>query len=112
MLGDRRRLQRVLVNLLDNARAHAGGAVGVRVDRCGDEAEVAVDDVGPGVQPAERSAIFERFYRGRGRRPASRGPQGRAWAWRWWPSTSKRITGGWTSPTAPAGVPVSSSACP
>ena len=33
LLADRRRLQRVLVNLLDNAKAHAGGAVGVRVDR-------------------------------------------------------------------------------
>src|SRR6202035_1588233 len=54
LLGDRRRLQRVLVNLLDNAKAHAGGAVGVRVDRRGDEAEVAVDDIGPGVQAAER----------------------------------------------------------
>ena len=75
VLGDRRRLQRVLVNLLDNARAHAGGAVRVVVDRCGDEAEVAVDDVGPGVQPAERNAIFERFYRGAaaGRRAGTSG---------------------------------------
>jgi two-component system, OmpR family, sensor histidine kinase MtrB len=75
LLGDRRRLQRVLVNLLDNAKAHAGGAVGVRVDRRGDEAEVAVDDIGPGVQAAERSAIFERFYRGAaaGRRSESSG---------------------------------------
>ena len=75
LLADRRRLQRVLVNLLDNARAHAGGAVGVRVDRYGDEAEVAVEDVGPGVQPAERGAIFERFYRGAaaGRRSGTSG---------------------------------------
>jgi signal transduction histidine kinase len=64
MLGDPRRLQRVLVNLLDNARAHAGGAVGVRVDRRGDQVEVMVEDAGPGVQPGERGAIFERFYRG------------------------------------------------
>ena len=75
LMGDRRRLQRVLVNLLDNARAHAGGAVGVRVDRHGDEAEVAVEDVGPGVQAAERGAIFDRFYRGAaaGRRSGSTG---------------------------------------
>jgi two-component system, OmpR family, sensor histidine kinase MtrB len=75
LLGDRRRLQRVLVNLLDNARAHAGGAVRVLVDRSGNEAEVAVDDVGPGVQLAERGAIFERFYRGAaaGRRAGSSG---------------------------------------
>ena len=75
LLGDRRRLQRVLVNLLDNARTHGGGAVGVVVDRRGDEAEIAVEDVGPGVQPAERGAIFDRFYRGAaaGRRSASSG---------------------------------------
>jgi two-component system sensor histidine kinase MtrB len=63
--GDRRRLQRVLVNLLDNARAHAGGAVAVRVNSpkpgC---VELSVEDAGPGVAPAERSAVFERFYRG------------------------------------------------
>lgn len=75
VLGDRRRLQRVLVNLLDNAKAYAGGAIDVRVDRRGDEAEVAVEDAGPGVQPAERAAIFERFYRGAasGRRSGSTG---------------------------------------
>lgn len=75
LMGDRRRLQRVLVNLLDNARAHAGGAVGVGVDRSGNEAEVTVDDNGPGVPPGERKAIFERFYRGpaAGRRGAGPG---------------------------------------
>jgi two-component system sensor histidine kinase MtrB len=62
--ADPRRLQRVLVNLLDTARAHAGGALGVRVDRRDGWAEVAVDDCGPGVPPAEQAAIFERFYRG------------------------------------------------
>jgi two-component system sensor histidine kinase MtrB len=66
VLGDRRRLQRVLANLLDNARAHAGGAVGVTLtlDTDRDEAVITVEDKGPGVPPAERSAIFERFYRG------------------------------------------------
>jgi two-component system sensor histidine kinase MtrB len=63
-LGDRRRLQRVLVNLLDNARLHAGGAVGVGLAQDGHEAVITVDDAGPGIDPAERAAIFERFYRG------------------------------------------------
>ena len=78
--ADRRRLQRVLVNLLDNASAHAGGAVAVRVDRIGGpgatgEAEVVVEDAGPGVAPSERASIFERFYRGAaaGRRGANTG---------------------------------------
>jgi two-component system, OmpR family, sensor histidine kinase MtrB len=75
LMADRRRLQRVLVNLLDNAKAHAGGALGVRVDRRGGQAEVAVEDAGPGVQPSERAAIFERFYRGAaaGRRSGTSG---------------------------------------
>ncbi len=75
VMGDRRRLQRALVNLLDNAKAYAGGAVGVYVERGGSYAEVTVDDAGPGVQPGERGAIFERFYRGAasGRRAESLG---------------------------------------
>lgn len=74
--GDRRRLQRVLVNLLDNASAHGGGAVAVKVAKAGPaQVEVCVEDAGPGVAPAERSAIFERFYRGAaaGRRGGSAG---------------------------------------
>ena len=75
VMGDRRRLQRALVNLLDNAKAYAGGAVGVYVERGGSYAEVTIDDAGPGVQPGERGAIFERFYRGAaaGRRAGSFG---------------------------------------
>lgn len=75
LMGDRRRLQRVLVNLLDNARAYAGGATGVKVDRHFDQALVTVEDAGPGVPQAERRAIFERFYRGSaaGRRGAGSG---------------------------------------
>jgi signal transduction histidine kinase len=47
----------------------------VRVDRRGRQAELTVEDSGPGVPPAERAAIFERFYRGAaaGRRGASSG---------------------------------------
>ena len=73
--GDRRRLQRALVNLLDNARVHGGGAVAVLVDRRGSEASVIVEDAGPGVRVEEREAIFERFYRGAaaGRRGESSG---------------------------------------
>jgi len=74
--ADRRRLQRVLVNLLDNAEAHGGGAVAVRVSLpCPGEVELSVEDAGPGVAPAERAAIFERFYRGAaaGRRGAAAG---------------------------------------
>ena len=75
VMADRRRLQRVVVNLLDNAQAYAGGAVDVLVERRGDDALVVVEDAGPGVNGSERSAIFERFYRGSasGKRGASTG---------------------------------------
>jgi two-component system sensor histidine kinase MtrB len=59
-----RRLERILGNLLDNAREHAGGAA-VEVSLTADSAEIvlAVADRGPGV-PADRlERIFERFYK-------------------------------------------------
>lgn len=62
--GDKRRLAQALLNLLDNAETHGGGAVAVSVVRSGDRAVVAVDDAGPGVPPGERARVFERFYRG------------------------------------------------
>ncbi|KOV85484.1 histidine kinase [Nocardia sp. NRRL S-836] len=68
--GDRRRLDRVLANLLENADRHAGGAVRVAVRREGAVARVEVEDAGPGVPEALREQIFERFARGR---PGSRG---------------------------------------
>ena len=62
--GDKSRLERAVTNLLDNADRHAGGAVGVRVERQDDSVLVLVDDAGPGVPPAERERVFERFARG------------------------------------------------
>lgn len=62
--GDKRRLDRVLMNLLDNASQHAGGAVRVAARRVAATVEIEVDDAGPGVLPEERERIFERFARG------------------------------------------------
>ena len=62
--ADKRRLDRVLVNLLDNAAHHAGGAVRVGVSRSGGLARIEVDDAGPGIAPDERAHVFERFARG------------------------------------------------
>ncbi|MGH9047667.1 MAG: HAMP domain-containing sensor histidine kinase [Acidimicrobiales bacterium] len=75
VLGDKRRLQRILVNLLDNAEAHGGGASLVWVDRRDDSVEIAVEDHGPGVDPTEADRVFERFYRGKvsGRRGSATG---------------------------------------
>ncbi len=61
---DKRRLERVIVNLLDNADAHGGGVVRVGVRGVGDLVRIEVDDIGPGVAPDQREAVFARFHRG------------------------------------------------
>ncbi len=62
--GDRRRLERVVVNLLDNAERYGGGAVRVAVGRHGGRLRLEVDDAGPGVPEQFRERVFERFARG------------------------------------------------
>lgn len=60
---DPRRLERIVGNLLDNAREHASGAlVVVRLQATADEVRIAVLDRGPGVPPDRLDRIFERFY--------------------------------------------------
>lgn len=62
---DKLRFERILANLLENAREHGGGPVRVSVEMRGRHAFVlGVDDAGPGVARGERSRIFERFARG------------------------------------------------
>jgi signal transduction histidine kinase len=57
-LVDREHVQRALRAVVDNA-VKAGGPVTIEVSRRG----FAVSDSGPGVPPAERERIFERFAR-------------------------------------------------
>jgi signal transduction histidine kinase len=56
-------VRQVLGNLLDNAAKHApdGAPIRVQARRVGALAVLAVEDSGPGVPPAERERIFERF---------------------------------------------------
>jgi two-component system sensor histidine kinase MtrB len=62
--SDPRRLDRILGNMLDNARQHAPGAVvEVALQRTLEGTVIVVADRGPGV-PAEAIAhLFERFYK-------------------------------------------------
>ncbi|HRI70758.1 MAG TPA: ATP-binding protein [Polyangium sp.] len=63
---DRRALEQVLMNLLDNAIKYAGeGAHIVLTSRArpGGGVEISVTDDGPGISPAHLGRIFERFYR-------------------------------------------------
>jgi two-component system sensor histidine kinase MtrB len=61
---DPRRLERILGNLLDNAREHApGSSVEVTLATGEDAIVLTVADRGPGVPPADLARLFERFYK-------------------------------------------------
>jgi two-component system sensor histidine kinase MtrB len=62
---DKLRFERILANLLENAREHAGGPTRVSAETYGRHGIVlTVEDAGPGVARSERARIFERFARG------------------------------------------------
>jgi len=64
VLVDRRRIERILLNLLENARDHGGGATEVSLNGQVDYFVLGVEDAGQGIAISERSRIFERFARG------------------------------------------------
>jgi two-component system OmpR family sensor kinase len=65
--GDPAMLRTLLDNLLDNAiRYTQEGSVRVWVGHEGEAALIEVEDTGPGIPPAERARVFDRFYRGEG----------------------------------------------
>jgi signal transduction histidine kinase len=63
--GDADRLKQVLLILLDNGLKYTptGGRVTLDARLSGDEVVLSVSDTGPGVPPADRERIFDRFYR-------------------------------------------------
>jgi signal transduction histidine kinase len=72
--ADRRRIEEIFTNLLDNAVKYSppDGAVQVRiwreqVDTPDETVLVSVQDQGPGVAAGDRERVFERFYQASGR---------------------------------------------
>jgi two-component system, OmpR family, sensor histidine kinase TctE len=65
VMGNSLLLREAIVNLIDNALRYAGrgSAVTVRVRPLGHDALVEVEDNGPGIAPADRQRVFERFAR-------------------------------------------------
>jgi two-component system sensor histidine kinase MtrB len=62
---DKVRYERILGNLLENAKNHGGGAICIEIAATNDRTvRVAVEDAGPGIAQGERERIFERFARG------------------------------------------------
>jgi PAS domain S-box-containing protein len=61
--GDPDRLRQVIHNLVDNALKYSRGQVRLRVEARAATTRFTVSDDGPGIPPAERTRIFEKFYR-------------------------------------------------
>jgi signal transduction histidine kinase len=75
--GDPRLLRRLIKNLLENARRHAGGASAASVTGVGEgDCLLTISDSGPGVPAEEREHIFEPFYRLAGQVDRSSSTQG------------------------------------
>ena len=62
---DKVRYERIVGNLIENAKNHGGGAVEIQIEPARNKRiRIAVIDDGPGVAQGERERIFERFARG------------------------------------------------
>lgn len=69
LLADKRRLERVVANLVENAEHHGGGCVAVRVHETAGGTpgvRIEVDDAGPGIPHDRAARVFERFARDAG----------------------------------------------
>ena len=65
IMGDRGRIEQVMLNVLGNAVKYTpdGGHIRVTAGTVGERVWMEVADDGIGIPKADRSRIFERFYR-------------------------------------------------
>jgi signal transduction histidine kinase len=63
LTGDPAALSRMIRNLVDNAVRHANSLIAIEVSSRNGTAKLSLSDDGPGIAPAERTRVFERFVR-------------------------------------------------
>jgi signal transduction histidine kinase len=63
VLGSAAALQRVIRNLTENAARHAHGRIALGLAQADGSLILTVEDDGPGIPPADRDRVFERFVR-------------------------------------------------
>jgi two-component system sensor histidine kinase MtrB len=70
---DKRRVDRILLNLVENAFHHGRAPVWIELRHSGELIGVTVADSGPGIPPEHLAHIFDRFYKADPSRSTSRG---------------------------------------
>ncbi len=75
IVADREKIERVLINLIDNALKYVPeqGRIQISAAQQNGDLQVCVSDTGPGIPPEDRERIFERFTQGTGQKIRRRG---------------------------------------
>ena len=87
MHADRRRMSRVIANLVQNADMHGGGVTQVVVEQICQAVRISVTNARPRCVAAAAEAVFERFSP-RNVRPSRASTMGTGLGWHWYVTTS------------------------